>query len=189
MNPLRVSCQIFANQREGEEKSNVKVNKHWKTRAMSNDAIPIIISSNQHFASIFSLDIFKFQRRSCKLSFSSRPAARMPRRACSQVNQPCPLDSTGALLQILSIRGKKIQNFTQIENVSKLDIYPAWPMYVLQNWTGNIIPHSLLLSVLKSVNFRNFADLYLRSLKSISFNFGTLTNFKALFSVVSTDFP
>ena len=67
---------------------------------------------------------------------------------------------------------KKIQNFTQIENVSKLDIYPAWPMYVLQNWTGNIIPHSLLLSVLKSVNFRSFADLYLRSLKSISFNFG-----------------
>ena len=84
---------------------------------------------------------------------------------------------------------KKIQNFTQIENVSKLDIYPAWPMYVLQNWTGNIISHSLLLSVLKSVNFRNFADLYLRSLKSISFNFGTFTNFKALFSVVSTDFP
>ena len=107
MNPLRVSCQISANQREGEEKSNVIVNKHWKTRAKSNHAIPIIISSNQHFASIFSLDIFKFQRRSCKLSFSSRPAARTPGRACSQVNQPSPLDSTGALLQILSIRGKK----------------------------------------------------------------------------------
>ena len=34
-------------------------------------------------------------------------SARTPRRACSQVNQPSPLDSTGALLQILSIRGKK----------------------------------------------------------------------------------
>ena len=94
-------------------------------------------------------------------------SARTPRRACSQVNQPSPLDSTGALLQILSIRGKKIQNFSQIENVPKLDIYPAWPMYVLQNWIPNIIPHSLLLSVLKSVNFRNFADLYLRSLISV----------------------
>ena len=34
-------------------------------------------------------------------------SATTPRRACSQVNQPSPLDSTGALLQILSIRGKK----------------------------------------------------------------------------------
>ena len=186
MNPLRVSCQISANQREGEAKSNVKVNKHWKTRAKNNDAIPIIISSNQHFASIFSLDIFKFQRRICKLSFSSRPAARELARRLTNLPH---LTVQEPYFKFFQSGEKKIQNFTQIENVSKLDIYPAWPMYVLQNWTGNIIPHSLLLSVLKSVNFRNFADLYLRSLKSISFNFGTFTNFKALFSVVSTDFP
>ena len=189
MNPLRVSCQISANQREGEAKSNVKVNKHWKTRAKSNDAIPIIISSNQHFASIFrwiylnSKDVVA-SSRSVPAPLPERPgelARRLTNLPHLTVQEP--------YFKFFQSGEKKIQNFTQIENVSKLDIYPAWPMYVLQNWTGNIIPHSLLLSVLKSVNFRNFADLYLRSLKSISFNFGTFTNFKALFSVVSTDFP
>ena len=80
--PCRLSFQISANQREAETSANV--NKHWKTRAKGNDVITNVISANQHFASTFSMQIFKFQRRSCKLSFLSLPAARPTRRACSQ---------------------------------------------------------------------------------------------------------
>ena len=49
------------------------VNKHWKTCANGSDVIANVISANQHFASIFSTQIFKFQRCSCKLtpSFSA----------------------------------------------------------------------------------------------------------------------
>ena len=54
--------------------------KHWKTRAKGNDVIANVISPNQHFTSPFSMQIFKFQRRSCKLSFPSRPIARAPGR-------------------------------------------------------------------------------------------------------------
>ena len=45
-----------------------------------------VISANQHFASTFSMQVFKFQRPSCKLSFLSRPAAGAPRGACSQAS-------------------------------------------------------------------------------------------------------
>ena len=40
-----------------------------------------------------------------------------------------------------------------------------------------------------SVNFRNFVALYLRSLKAYHFQIWQFINFKALFLVVSTDFP
>ena len=49
------------------------VNKHWKTSANGSDVIANVISANQHFASTFTTQIFKFQRHSCKLtpSFSA----------------------------------------------------------------------------------------------------------------------
>ena len=40
---------------------------------MGNDVITKDISANQHFASTFGVQIFKFQRRSCKLSFLFSP--------------------------------------------------------------------------------------------------------------------
>ena len=49
------------------------VNKHWKTRAKSNDIITIVISTNQHITPTFSMQVFKFQRRNCKLSFLFPP--------------------------------------------------------------------------------------------------------------------
>ena len=49
------------------------VSKHWKTRAESNDVITYVTSAYQHIASTFSMQIFKFQRRSCKLSFLFPP--------------------------------------------------------------------------------------------------------------------
>ena len=69
----RLSCQFSGNQREAKTSANVT--KHWKTRAKGNDVITNVISANQHFASTISMQIFKFQRRSCKLSFlfPSRP--------------------------------------------------------------------------------------------------------------------
>ena len=64
---LPVGCQISANQREAKTSANV--NKHWKIRAKGNDAITSVISAKQHFAPLFSMQIIKFQRRSCKISF------------------------------------------------------------------------------------------------------------------------
>ena len=65
--PRRLCCQISANRREAERSANV--NKHWKARVKGNDVITNVISANQHVASTFSMQIFKFQRRSCKFSF------------------------------------------------------------------------------------------------------------------------
>ena len=66
-----LSLEISANQWEVETSANV--NKHWKTRAKGNDVITNVISTNQHLAWTFSMKIFKFQRRSCKLSFLFPP--------------------------------------------------------------------------------------------------------------------
>ena len=66
-------CQISTNQRDAETSKNV--NENWKTCAKSNDAITNVISVNQHnfFTLTFSMQIFKFQTRSCKLSFLFPP--------------------------------------------------------------------------------------------------------------------
>ena len=68
---LPVDCQITANQLEAETSANV--NKLRKIRAKGNDAITSVISAKQHFASLFSMQIIKFQRRSCKISFLFAP--------------------------------------------------------------------------------------------------------------------
>ena len=67
----RMSSQISANQREAETSANV--NKHWKPHGKGNDVITNVISANQHFTSTFLKQIFKFQRRSCKLFFLLPP--------------------------------------------------------------------------------------------------------------------
>ena len=69
--PCWLSCQIYDNQREAETSANV--NKHWKIRAKGNDIITNVISTNQHFASNFSTQKFKFLRHSCKFSFVFPP--------------------------------------------------------------------------------------------------------------------
>ena len=69
--PRRLCCQISANRREAERSANVS--KHWKARVNGNDVITNVISANQHVASTFSMQIFKFQRRSCNLSFLFPP--------------------------------------------------------------------------------------------------------------------
>ena len=71
--PSRLSAQISAHQRDSE--TSVNVNQQWKTRAKGNDAITNDVSSNQHFALTFSMQIFKFQIDvySCKLSFLFPP--------------------------------------------------------------------------------------------------------------------
>ena len=68
--PRGLSCQISANQQEAKTSANVK--KHWKTLAKVNDVINNVISASA-FASTFSMQLFKFQRRSCKLSFLFPP--------------------------------------------------------------------------------------------------------------------
>ena len=69
--PHPLSCQISANRNEAE--TSVNVNKHWNTWKDGTDIITNVISMNQHFTSTFSMQIFKFQRRSCSLSFLFLP--------------------------------------------------------------------------------------------------------------------
>ena len=89
--PRRRSCQITAEQLEAETSANV--NKHWKTRAKSNDVITNVISANQHFVSTFSMQIFKFLLRdvvaSSALSFLFPP--RRQRAPESLLAGYCPL--------------------------------------------------------------------------------------------------
>ena len=72
--PRRMSCEISANQQKVETKK----------RAKGNDVIINVISANQHFSSTFSMQIFKFQKRSCNLPFLFPPRATAHRRAGSQ---------------------------------------------------------------------------------------------------------
>ena len=52
---------------------------------ISNDVITNVFSTNQHFASTFSVHVLKFQRRICKLSFHFRPPERPGELACRLV--------------------------------------------------------------------------------------------------------
>ena len=58
--PRRLSCQFSDNQNEAEISANINTN--WKTRSKGNAVITNAISANQHFASTFSMQIFKFHR-------------------------------------------------------------------------------------------------------------------------------
>ena len=62
---------------------SANVNNTVKARANRNYVITNVISANNHFASTFSMQIFKFQRRSCL------PACRLPacRDVCTQATQ------------------------------------------------------------------------------------------------------
>ena len=73
--PRQLSCQISANSRRSGNERKINVNKHWKTHAKGNDVVTVI-STNQHFASTFLMQIFKLQRHSCKLSFLFPPCPR-----------------------------------------------------------------------------------------------------------------
>ena len=67
-----LSCQISANQREAATKRmQTNIEKHVPSVIMS--LLINVISSNQHFTSTFLMQVFKFQRRSCKLSFLYLP--------------------------------------------------------------------------------------------------------------------
>ena len=68
---LRLSCQISANQPGAEKSANG--NKHWLTGAKGNDVIANVITTNQLFSSTFWMQMFKFRRRCCKLSFLFPP--------------------------------------------------------------------------------------------------------------------
>ena len=67
--PLWLPSTEQSDFRQSARRTRSDVNKHWKTRAKGNDVITSVISANQHFASTFPMQILKFQRRSCKLSF------------------------------------------------------------------------------------------------------------------------
>ena len=59
-----------------------------QTRVKGDDVNANVISANQYFASTFSMQIFKFQKLSCELSFLFPPSTGVTRRACSQAKVP-----------------------------------------------------------------------------------------------------
>ena len=69
--------------------------EHVKARAKGKDVITNAISANQHLASSFSMQIFKFQRLSCKLSFLfPAPPPEHPRELARRLKGfPSPLAS------------------------------------------------------------------------------------------------
>ena len=58
------------------------VNPLFQTLAKGNDVITNVISSNQHFASTFSIQKLEFLRRDCTFSLIFRPATRATRKGC-----------------------------------------------------------------------------------------------------------
>ena len=60
-----------------------------QTSAKGNDVITNVISANRHFVSSFSMQIFKFWRRSCKLSLLFPPRRQSVPRTCSQAVLYC----------------------------------------------------------------------------------------------------
>ena len=65
---------------------SANVSKHWKTRVKGNDDITNVISANQHFASTFWCRYSNSRDVVTSFPSFSRPAARAPRRACSQAS-------------------------------------------------------------------------------------------------------
>ena len=83
----RLSCQFSANHCEAEISANV--NEHLKTRAKDNDVITYVISANEHFTALFRCRYSNSRIVVASSPSFSRPAARVPRRACSQAS--CPM--------------------------------------------------------------------------------------------------
>ena len=82
---LRLSCGCpvteLSDSRQSAQNENERECKQWlKTRAKSNDVITVVISAISISHRLFSMQIFKFQTRSCKLSFLFQPRCQ---RACS----------------------------------------------------------------------------------------------------------
>ena len=69
--PVYWAVRFSPNQREGETSSNVHVPR-------GNDVITNVISANQHFASTFSMQIIKFQRRIARSPFLSSSPPEQP---------------------------------------------------------------------------------------------------------------
>ena len=69
--PVYWAVRFPPNQREGETSSNVHVPR-------GNDVITNVISANQHFASTFSMQIVKFQRRTARSPFLSSTPPEQP---------------------------------------------------------------------------------------------------------------
>ena len=106
--PCQLSCQISANQHKVEMSTNV--NKHWITH----DIITNVISANQHFALTFSMQIFKFQRRSCKLSFLFLPC----RHSDPESLLPGYTVTTSPDALLLSYRRPLVANATELPSVA-----------------------------------------------------------------------
>ena len=85
----RLSCQISANQHKRRNERGCKQTLKNMCQARVMIIISNVISADQHFASTFSMQIFKFHRCSCKLYFLFSPATRLPQRAYLQASVKC----------------------------------------------------------------------------------------------------
>ena len=63
------STELLDFRQSAQSGNERKCKQTLKNTCQGNDVITNVISANQHFVSTFSTQTFKFQRRSCKLSF------------------------------------------------------------------------------------------------------------------------
>ena len=67
------STELLDFRQSAKSGNDRKSKQTLKNTCQGNDVITDVISANQHFVSTFSTQTFKFQRRSCKLSFFFPP--------------------------------------------------------------------------------------------------------------------
>ena len=83
------STELLDFRQSAQSGNERKCKQTLKNRCQGNDVITNVISANQHFVSTFSTQTFKFQRRSCELSFffslrhQSAPESLLPSRGAT----------------------------------------------------------------------------------------------------------
>ena len=126
--PVYWAVRFPPNQREGETSSNVHVPR-------GNDVITNVISANQHFASTFSMQIIKFQRRTARSPFlSSTPPEQPGQLARGMYLTHTPLYFLFSQIPIPRLKG--VLQALQYKDAINLLItcFTNWLNIQVQNW-------------------------------------------------------
>ena len=126
--PVEWAVRFPPNQRETETSSNVHASR-------GNDVITNIISANQHFASTFSKQIFKFQRHIASFPFLSSPPPEQP----GQLARDMYLTYTPLYFLFSQIPIPRLKGVLQVwQDKDAMDLlitcFPNWLNIQVQDW-------------------------------------------------------
>ena len=102
--------------------------------------------------------------------------------------------ATAAVLS-LQVAGSNCEYYrtrTKKSHIQTLVVQQAWPRVEAREGGGGKFappPTTTTTTIQTSVNFETLQSYVFARLRRIAFKFGSFTNFKASFPVVSTDFP